>query len=48
MPVKEMERVVAKAKVIKIDPEIGRTIVEVSSYVNNEIVFKGEFEMYRS
>ena len=46
--VKEMERVVAKAKVIKIDPEIGRTIVEVCSYVNNELVFKGEFEMYRS
>ena len=46
--VKEMDRVVAKAKVLKIDPEIGRTIVEVCSYVNNELVFKGEFEMYRS
>ena len=46
--VKEMDRVVAKAKVIKIDPQMGRTIVEVCSYVNNELVFKGEFEMYRS
>lgn len=46
--VKQDERVVAKAKVLKIDDGIGRTIVEVNSYVNNEIVFSGEFEMYRS
>ncbi|MDM5327978.1 transcription factor FapR [Neobacillus sp. CF12] len=46
--VKQGERVVAKAKVIKIDDGLGRTIVEVKSYVNNELVFKGEFEMYRS
>src|SRR3954469_15320062 len=46
--VKQGERVIAKAKVTKIDDGIGRTIVEVSSYVNNELVFKGEFEMYRS
>ncbi|MEH7251272.1 MULTISPECIES: transcription factor FapR [Bacillaceae] len=46
--VKQGERVIAKAKVIKIDDGIGRTIVEVISYVNNEIVFKGQFEMYRS
>ncbi|MFO1445863.1 transcription factor FapR [Bacillus sp. Bva_UNVM-123] len=46
--VKENERVIAKAKVVKIDAEKGRTIVEVTSFVNNELVFKGEFIMYRS
>jgi acyl-coenzyme A thioesterase PaaI-like protein len=46
--VKVTERVIAKAKVLKIDNEMDRTIVEVCSYVNNELVFKGEFEMYRS
>src|SRR4051812_14561545 len=46
--VKQGERVIAKAKVTKIDDGIGRTIVEVSSFVINELVFKGEFEMYRS
>jgi acyl-coenzyme A thioesterase PaaI-like protein len=46
--VKQGERVIAKAKVTKIDDGIGRTIVEVTSFVNNEPVFKGEFEMYRS
>jgi acyl-coenzyme A thioesterase PaaI-like protein len=46
--VKQGERVIAKAKVITIDDGIGRTIVEVMSYVNNELVFKGQFEMYRS
>ena len=46
--VKQGERVIAKAKVMKIDDGIGRTIVEVTSFVNNELVFKGEFEMYRS
>lgn len=46
--VKEKERVVAKAKVLSIDEGNGRTIVEVTSYVNSEIVFKGDFEMYRS
>lgn len=46
--VKENERVVAKARVVKIDEEYGRTTVEVNSFVNNELVFKGEFEMYRS
>lgn len=44
----EGERVIAKAKVARIDSDKGRTIVEVMSYVNNELVFKGEFEMYRS
>lgn len=42
------ERVVAKAKVIKIDESRGRTSVHVASYVNNELVFTGDFEMYRS
>nr|WP_295972007.1 transcription factor FapR [uncultured Bacillus sp.] len=45
--VKYMDRVIAKAKVKKIDDEKGRTVVEVNSFVNNELVFKGEFEMYR-
>ncbi len=47
-PVKNKERVIAKARVKKIDEETGRTVVEVNSFVNNEIVFKGEFVMYRS
>lgn len=46
--VKENERVVAKARVVRIDEEHGRTTVEVNSFVNSELVFKGEFEMYRS
>jgi acyl-coenzyme A thioesterase PaaI-like protein len=46
--VRENERVVAKAKVVKIDNDFGRTIVEVNSYVNKELIFQGEFEMYRS
>jgi acyl-coenzyme A thioesterase PaaI-like protein len=45
--VKENERVVAKAKVKGVN-ESGRTIVEVNSYVGQELVFSGEFEMYRS
>lgn len=45
--VKEDERVIAKARVASIDSGKGRTNVEVMSYVNNELVFKGEFEMYR-
>ncbi|KKI92569.1 fatty acid biosynthesis transcriptional regulator [Bacillus sp. SA1-12] len=46
--VKENERVIAKAKVVNGDSEKGRTIVEVNSYVGNELVFSGEFDMYRS
>lgn len=46
--VKEGERVIAKARVANIDIDNGRTLVEVQSYVNGELVFKGEFEMYRS
>ncbi|ANB61031.1 transcription factor FapR [Anoxybacteroides amylolyticum] len=45
--VKENERVVAKAKVKGVN-KAGRTIVEVNSYVGQELVFSGEFEMYRS
>jgi acyl-coenzyme A thioesterase PaaI-like protein len=41
------ERVIAKAKVLTIDVDSGRTIVEVNSFVNNEQVFKGEFDMFR-
>lgn len=45
--VKENERVVAKAKVMgKEDNHL--TIVEVTSFVDNEIVFIGLFHMYRS
>ena len=46
--VKQNERVVAKAKVVKIGEQSGRTFVEVTSFVNNELVFRGDFEMYRS
>ena len=46
--VKQNERVIAKARVVNIDTEKGRTIVEVTSFVNNELVFKGEFDMFRS
>ncbi|GLY10524.1 transcription factor FapR [Bacillus badius] len=44
----EGERVVAKAKVIDIQAANDRTIVEVNSYVGQELVFQGEFTMYRS
>ncbi|PWA13469.1 transcription factor FapR [Pueribacillus theae] len=43
--VKEGERVVAKAKVIKKNKS--RTVVEVRSYVEQELVFSGEFMMFR-
>lgn len=46
--VKQGERVVAKAKVIERENEKGRTIVEVHSYVNQDLVFYGKFSMYRS
>lgn len=47
-PVKNGERVVAKAKVRKQPNVHMRTIVDVHSYVDQELAFKGEFEMYRS
>ena len=43
--VKEGERVVAKATGKTAN---GRTIVDVNSYVGQELVFSGTFEMYRS
>lgn len=47
-PVKLGERVVAKAMVTRKDQEKNRTFVEVTSTVENEIVFEGQFEMYRT
>lgn len=47
-PVKEGDRVVAKAKVIHMKDQKDRTTVEVQSLVGGELVFTGEFEMYRS
>ncbi|RKO60992.1 hotdog domain-containing protein, partial [Caldibacillus debilis] len=47
-PVKEGDRVIAKAKVVNRMDEKGRTLVEVNSYVNQKLVFTGEFYMYRS
>jgi acyl-coenzyme A thioesterase PaaI-like protein len=47
--VKERERVIAKARVKTFDHVTDhRTVVEVHSFVGTELVFKGEFEMYRS
>ncbi|MGV3487820.1 MAG: transcription factor FapR [Tuberibacillus sp.] len=44
--VKEGERVVAKAHVTRSERDF--TIVEVESYVESELVFRGLFTMYRS
>ncbi|MBP3038312.1 transcription factor FapR [Bacillaceae bacterium Marseille-Q3522] len=46
--VKVNERVIAKAKVVRINKDSGRTVVEVNSYVHNELVFSGQFDMARS
>lgn len=46
--VKLGERVIAKAKVVDKETIKGRTIVEVQSFVNQELVFTGDFQMYRS
>ncbi|MEW9501341.1 transcription factor FapR [Jeotgalibacillus marinus] len=45
-PVQIGERVIAKAKVRRKDDR--RTTVEVRSYVGQMLVFRGEFDMYRS
>lgn len=45
--VKEGERVIAKAFVDGVNAK-GYTVVRVSSYVDQEVVFKGLFYMYRS
>ncbi|MGM9986555.1 MAG: transcription factor FapR [Bacillaceae bacterium] len=42
------ERVVAKAKVTEHAADKDRTVITVNSYVGNELVFQGIFEMYRS
>lgn len=42
------ERVIAKAKVLGQKENKDRTVVHVKSYVGNEMVFYGKFEMYRS
>ncbi len=47
-PVYTGDRVIAKAKVQKADPEKNRTKVEVESYVQQKLVFKGSFDMYRA
>lgn len=47
-PVIENERIIAKARVTKKEMEKGRTTVEVTSFVGQELVFKGRFEMFRS
>lgn len=46
--VRQGERVIAKAKVIHHEKEKNRTIVQVESFVGQELVFKGEFHMYRN
>ena len=47
-PVKLGDRVIAKATVTKKDSVKNRTYVEVTSTVENEVVFEGHFEMYRT
>ncbi|MGE6487954.1 transcription factor FapR [Paenisporosarcina sp. NPDC076898] len=47
-PVKLGDRVIAKATVTKKDQEKNRTFVDVTSTVENEVVFEGHFEMYRT
>jgi len=47
-PVKAGDRVITKATVRDKNNEKNRTYIDVVSTVNNETVFKGEFEMYRT
>lgn len=47
-PVKTGDRVIAKAIVIHKNQDKNRTFVEVTSTVENEVVFTGQFEMYRT
>ena len=47
-PVHAGDRVVTKAVVTKRDEEKNRTYIKVTSTVENELVFVGEFEMYRT
>lgn len=46
--VHEGDRVIAKAKVVEVDKDKGRSLIMVNSYVGKELVFKGEFSMYRT
>lgn len=46
--VNENERVVAKARVLQRENEKGRAVVEVNSFVENQLVFIGKFELYRT
>jgi len=47
-PVKAGDRVITKAIVREKNNEKNRTYIDVVSTVNNETVFKGEFEMYHT
>ena len=47
-PVRAGDRVVTKAIVRKAEGQKNRTMIDVTSTVGNEIVFTGEFEMYRT
>lgn len=47
-PVRAGDRVITKANVIGRDDENHRTKVELTSTVNGETVFVGEFDMYRT
>ena len=47
-PVRAGNRVITKAIVIGRDEQTHRTKVEVTSTVNGETVFVGEFDMYRT
>lgn len=46
-PVKAGDRVIAKAVVVSSDKEKNNTIIEVTSKVENDTVFVGQFNMYR-
>jgi len=47
-PVHTGDRVIAKASVVNKEAGNRRTLVEVASTVENELVFTGQFEMYRT
>lgn len=47
-PVHKGDRIISKAVVIGRDEEKHRTHVDVTSTVNGDVVFKGQFEMYRT
>jgi acyl-coenzyme A thioesterase PaaI-like protein len=47
-PVRVGDRVITKATVRETNMEKNRTYIDVVSTVNNEVVFRGEFEMYRT